>query len=203
MIFRASTTTAAILGCVLALGGCGSAPTMQYYVLTEAPGVAADPADVTVEGLGVELFDVAAPYNTDRLVYRVEHGSAAGEDLRVYFYNHHRWAADPGELVAMGLVEALRRLPGLQSAELVRPGASYGHRLRGRVLEVAEVDRTDGVHGRVALDLELVDGGGDVLWRRQVVAEAGDGPASDVGDVVMRIRSALDRAAIEVAKLLE
>jgi len=83
-----------VLGGVL-LGGCSlpkpqPQPEVRHYALTLAiPDGSADPS---APSLIVVPFNARDPYTQDLMVYR-------SSPYRLDFYNYHRWAAAPAELV--------------------------------------------------------------------------------------------------------
>src|SRR5437773_8664218 len=81
-----------VLGSVL-LGGCSLTkpqPEVRHYALTLiVPEASASP---TAPSLIVAPFNARDPYTQDLMIYR-------SSPYRLDFYNYHRWAAAPAELV--------------------------------------------------------------------------------------------------------
>ena len=174
----------------LAVSGCGSVPTVHHYVLAvppvEAEGVVGHGPMLRLGALGI-----APPYDQDRLVYRV-----GDEGAEVGFYEQHRWAGPPADLVAEALLEGLRRAEGLGGVE-PGPWETGTLGLTGRVLWLEEVDRPSGISARVGLDLTLLGPEGARLWQRRFTAEH-TGSAEDAGTVVEMLRQALAEIVAEV-----
>ncbi|MEM1179563.1 MAG: ABC-type transport auxiliary lipoprotein family protein [Acidobacteriota bacterium] len=171
----------------LALTACGSAPSTRYYLLAP-PAMDGMPAEKPAgQRLGVETFAVDPPYDQSRLVYRI--GEGAGE---VGFYEHHRWAAEPGRLVSTALAAGLRHLDGLATAEPASVVGNYDLILSGRVVSLEEVDLPDRQVARLALDLKLYSGSEDtLLWSGFLTAENG-GTAADASDIMGQMQEAFD-----------
>lgn len=179
----------------LAAVACRPIPVTHYYVLAP-PEQDAGNAGVGVR-LGVETFAVDPPYDQERLVYRV--GRAASE---VGFYDHHRWAAPPGRLVATALAAGLAGTPGLAAVEPARVNGDYSALLAGRVIALEEVDLPERQLARIQVDLKLFDENGALVWSRLVTVEDG-GRAEDVADVMRRMQSAFAKLVAEVRSALE
>lgn len=195
---------------------CGSIPATHYYVLAPA-AAAADPGDLN-EGarqdgprqddvrpggvrpggvrLGVETFVVDPPYDQDRLVYRV--GRDAPE---VGFYDHHRWAAPPGRLVATALAAGLAGTPGVAAVEPATADGRYTALLAGRVVALEEVDLPDRQLARIQVDLKLFDDAGALVWSRLVTAEEGE-RAETASDVMLQMQRAVAKLVDEVRREL-
>ena len=175
----------------LAVAGCaGRLPTTHYYVL-EAEDVARSipPSGLTI---GVPALRVAAPYDQDRIVYRV------GEDsVEVGFYAYHRWAAPLGRMLPPLIAEACQDLTGVQRIEPAEAERQYDAYLHGRLTTLEEIDTPDGVRVLVRLDLRLVRNGATV-WSETVAHETPiDG--NDVGDVVQGMAGAI-RSAVRTVQ---
>lgn len=175
---------------------CGSVPATHYYVL--APPLSEDAASSAPDGdsgirVGVETFAVDPPYDQDRLVYRVGRDSA-----EVGFYNHHRWSAPPGRLVATALAAGLVGTPGIAEVEPARAAGRYTHLLAGRVVSLEEIDLPGRQVARIQLDVKLLDAGdGSVVWTRFVTAEE-DGRAEDAADVIRQMQAAFAAAVAAI-----
>ena len=171
----------------LGVAGCaGRLPTTHYYVLEAQDVARSEPASGLT--IGVPALRVAAPYDQDRIVYRV------GEDsVEVGFYAYHRWAAPLGRMLPPLIVEACQGLTGVQRIEPAEAERQYDAYLQGRLTTLEEIDTADGVRVLVRLDLSLVRDGVTV-WSETVAHEAPiDG--NDMGDVVQGMADAI-RAAV-------
>jgi len=188
---RPAWLTPAALIVTLGVAGCaGRVPTMHYYVL-ETQDVARS-APVSGLTVGVPALRVAAPYDQDRIVYRVGENS-----VEVGFYAYHRWAAPLGRMLPPLIAEACQGLSGVQRIEAAEADRKYDAYLYGRLVVLEEIDTPDGVRVLVRLDLRLVRNGVTV-WSETVAHET---PIDrhDVGDVVQGMASSV-RAAVRTAQ---
>jgi ABC-type uncharacterized transport system auxiliary subunit len=174
----------ALVLAAVALAGCSLArrtPEMRYYTLA-VPGV--PPA---LPGpLRVGRFTADAPYATPRLAYRTS-------PYRIEYYVFHRWAADPGWIVASAAREYL---------EPAAPAADRGSwELTGTVRRLEEVDAPAGSEAALALDLRLERDGRLVLARSYAETEPAEGrrPELVVAALSRALGRILDRALADVA----
>ena len=179
----------ALIGGLLA-SSCAKIPVTHYYQLA-SPAVASNPApepqnllssDHRRLEVAVPAFQVDAPYDQDRIVYRV-----GRDNVEVGFYEYHRWAAP-----------LARTLPGLTAAVLdesagsfvtVRPASGTGDYdgiVEGRLLALEEIDSPEGATAYVRIAITLRDAGGSPIWSQEVSAEAttGDGTVNAVMKVM-------------------
>lgn len=144
---------------------CGSAaPATRYYELAlpaDAETASSAAADVAIS---VARFSVAGAYADQRIVYRAS-------PYRLDYYHYHRWASAPEEQVATLMrraYEATGRFAHVRTSE----GLDDVPVLRGRVLGLEEIDRSDGSWvGRVELLLVLESADGEPVWESRVVEE--------------------------------
>lgn len=200
--------------CAMALlglaAGCSGGPVAEtrYYTLRpptgNEAGVATEETTAATGGeglaVGVESIVVDPPYDQDRLVFR-----AGAQSVEVGFYNYHRWASPLSQLTATALAEGLRGTPGIATIEPAASGTTYGARLGGRLIYLEEVDRSGAQEVRVALDLELRDPTGRVIWSERLIESS----TVDVESVPEIVREAqvlfarlLERAGSEIAAAL-
>jgi uncharacterized lipoprotein YmbA len=190
------TPTLAILTAVALAAGCSSLPPTHYYVIelepaAEAPssgaggGTGGDAGGWTI---GVRPFLVDAPYDQDRIVYRV--GERSPE---VGFYAYHLWAAPLQSMLPAVVAAGLSGAAGVREIEPVDPGQRYRAHLLGRVLAVEEVDLADRQLVRASIELRLVGADGAELWADRVEAR-GETTAGGVPAIVEGLAQALGRA---------
>lgn len=179
-----------LLSLVAILCGCAKMPPTHYYMLRAE--VDADAATPTPEGegvsVGVRSFQVDAPFDQDRIVYRVGESSP-----KVGSYAYHHWAAPPSRMLPQLVAQAMQGTPGVDRIEPVLGGRDYAAYLGGRVVALEEVDRPDGQLVRARLELWLTSANGEELWSKTVVAE-GLTQATDVAQVVERMGQLLGDA---------
>lgn len=137
---------------VLATGGClglgKPAYQIDHYVLEyDAPRISnLEPLSAVVR---LERFSVAAPYNTNRIVYRE---SAYKRET----YNYHQWRANPGDLVTHFLARDFRE-SGLFRAVLPHDSRfSASCVLEGAVEAFYERDREEAWDAVLGLSITLI-----------------------------------------------
>lgn len=197
MRLRASLPAAAILA--VALLGCatggGEVPATRYYTLgppidTDASGIETTDRESAELVVGVDAIVVDPPYDQDRLVFRI-----GAESPEVGFYHYHRWAAPLGRLVEAALAEGLRGTPGISAIEPSSSNANYSARLTGRLVYLEEVDRPEGQEVRLALELELRDRAGAILWAERLI-ETAEVDVETVPDIVTEVQRLFDRLVV-------
>jgi uncharacterized lipoprotein YmbA len=183
------TLVALMLG--LGVAGCvGTVPTTRYYVLQTQDVARSVPGSGLT--IGVPALRVAAPYDQDRIVYRVGENS-----VEVGFYAYHRWAAPLGRMLPPIIAEACQGLSGVQRIEPAEPDRPYDAYLHGRLAALEEIDTQDGVRVLVRLDLRLVRNGVTV-WSETVAHETPI-EGNDVRDVVQGTASSI-RTAVQTVQ---
>lgn len=135
---------------LLALASCGGkVPPTRHYTLEiplSNPARAANSFPVTV---AVVRFQAPRPLQQDRVVFRPAPN-------QVDFYDYHRWADSPPDLVTNNLVRHLKE-SGMFRSVVTTAGAPADYFLRGTVESLEEVDSGESVSARVALSAELID----------------------------------------------
>jgi len=183
----------AILALIATVAGCAKMPPTHYYTLgprTSSDTGATGSAATDTEGwsVGVRSFQVDAPFDQDRIVYRIGDGSS-----EVGFYAYHRWAAPPASMLPVLVARAMHGAAGIRRIEPVMAGRTYTAYLDGRVLSLEEVDRADGQLVRARLALWLTAADGSEVWSGTVEAE-GATQTSEVAIVVDRMADVLAEA---------
>jgi uncharacterized lipoprotein YmbA len=138
----------------------------------------------------VRPFAVDAPYDQDRIVYRVGEGSP-----EVGFYAYHLWAAPLSTMLAAAVATGLEGAPGVVAVEPAVAGRTYRAFVNGRVLAVEEIDLADRQLVRATIELRLVDREGAELWT-DVVTARGETRTEEVGEVVEALSVALREALV-------
>lgn len=188
------------LALVTLCSGCAKRPPTHYYVLEPArDGASEHRSPVGNDGMnvGVPSFRIDAPYDQDRIVYRI------GDDSpEIGYYTYHRWAVPLSRMLPALVAESFAGVHGLRSIEPVTPGIDYDAFLEGRCVALEEVDVADGqrVRIRIVLSLRLADG--VELWTRDLAYERTE-QSREVSDIVERMRDLLGQALAEAAADLE
>jgi len=183
---------------LLSVAACSAGPPVRFYTLAPPPPGAVEAASLRV---GVLPFEVDAPYDGSRLVYRTSPDSP-----RVDFYAYHQWAAPVGEEVAsLVATELSGRLPG-HLVEVAFASRDYVAYVHGRVLRLEEVDRSGGIETHAILEIELRSPQGTV-WSVERVEGHEEAATASVDEVVRMMRgavtSAVQRALPGLTKSLE
>ena len=106
---------------------------IDYYSLDyDPPG----PAGLSPLGavVGVQRFQVAPLYNTNRIIYR-------DKQFKRNAYNYHKWRANPGDLVSYFLARDLAESAMFKAVFTLDKKLPVSHTLEGRVDEFFEFDR--------------------------------------------------------------
>src|ERR1035438_833140 len=147
-------TTRFILGLFLvaafvaALAGCGKVPVTHFYSLeppAESPSGKMLPYDVAVF-----RFRTAYRLSQDRLVFMPA-------PYQVDYYNYHRWAGYPADLVTGALITTLKHAGLFRSVSEIRTGITPDYLLKGEIENLEEVDTPGVATARVAISLEALD----------------------------------------------
>jgi hypothetical protein len=163
---------------VLLASACAKLPPTHYYLLEVPPSRAAETGSAELL-IGVELFEVAAPYDQRAIAYR-----PAENTPEIGFYSYHQWAAPLQVMLQRAAVETLSGAASGVQVERAAPGEDYEARLAGHLLVLEEVgiapelQRVD-----LALELELTDAGGRELWSGRRV-RSGEVSAENVVEIV-------------------
>lgn len=144
---------AALLG-----SGCGSVRYPATYVLSFPPPLET-PAEQGRHGaLAVRPFTCTDYLCDGRIVYRPS-------PEQVGFYEYHRWAADPRQMISRFVVNAAYAKRVFTHVGLDLGGSRPEYVLSGHIEELEEVDRGRDVEAVCTISARLVDGRtGSVVW---------------------------------------
>ena len=193
-------TTRFILGLFLvaafvtALAGCGKVPVTHFYSL-EPP--AESPAGKTLP-YDVEVFRFRTSYrlSQDRLVFMPA-------PYQVDYYNYHRWAGYPADLVTGALITSLKHARVFRSVSEVRTGLSPDYLLKGEIENLEEVDSPGVATAKVSISLDAIDAHTHaVVWSGSAQYEKGvtTGNVDDVArELNEGVRQTLDKLTHDIA----
>ena len=142
----------------LAMGGCGSVHYPAHYLLNFEPSVQV-PAPARSTGT-VAVAELACPdyLCADRIVYRPTPAEVA-------FYEYHRWAVSPREMVARYLADRVRSRSVFASVTGADSHVATDFVLNGTIDRLEEVDDGRRVAAVCALSAQLRDTRtGSVVW---------------------------------------
>jgi ABC-type uncharacterized transport system auxiliary subunit len=185
----------------LLLAGCaGKVRYPDYYMLALAPSkVPAANEDYKLSAVAVQRFETPAYLRQGRIVYRQT-------PEQIGFYEYHRWASDPGQVVTTAMVDSLRAA-GVFSTVQTYDGQEHApYVLQGRLEHLDEVDYENGVRVNVRLFAQLLDmKTGTAVWAgdttkniiveqrrvRSVVQAMGEATQDGVDQLVQDLRNQL------------
>ena len=182
------------LGWLLAAGALAavscSVPKTHYYVL-EYPHTPPAAAARIPRQIAVQTFRANRVFSEERIAYR------EGEN-QVNFYEYHRWANQPGELVTNYFIHRLKDSGLYGGVYPSKEGPPPDFILQGRILHFEEIDRGKEVSASVALELELVNGKTRTpSWRNE--AQCSKPLATrDMNGVTQGIHACLDETATKL-----
>jgi len=143
-IFAAALAWAAML----LASGCGKVPQTHFYTL-EPPAMTATGKTLPYD-VEVARFRAAFRLAQDRLVYMPA-------PYHVDYYEFHRWAGYPADMVTAALIHSLKHAGVFRSVSEVHSGAKPDYILRGEIENLEELDTAGTVTARVALTLDAYD----------------------------------------------
>jgi len=175
-----------------ALVGCGRVRYPAYYTLN-LPAPPDPPAPDSVRTrIAVREFQSPNYLRQGPIVYR-----ATPEEIG--FYEYHRWAADPRQLVTSAVIDHLRA-----SGQYAMVSTYSGHPdddyiFSGKLEKLEEVDYPAGVKVEVAMSAQITSTRtGTTIWSN-AVSEADDVSQRSVPGVVAQMNRTMDTA---IEKLL-
>jgi uncharacterized lipoprotein YmbA len=178
---------------LIALAGCGGAVKYPNYYALHIPPPPDPPAQGGVRAsLAVREFRSPAYLHQGAIVYKTS-------PEQIGFYNYHRWAADPREVVTNAVTDRLRASGKFTQVKTYdgRPDVDYV--LSGRIERLEEVDYEGGVKVEVAISAQMTNlTTGAAVWTN-TVDEIGTVGQRDVPAVVSEMNRTMERA---IEKLL-
>jgi ABC-type uncharacterized transport system auxiliary subunit len=197
MIFKQvrcrNTTAMAVLlvvAATLLAAGCGKVPATHFYTL-EAPAITSTGKNLPYD-VQVARFRAAFRLTQDRLVYMPT-------PYHVDYYNYHRWAGFPADMVTSAMIKSLKHAGIFRSVSEVR-GGKPDYILRGEIENLEEQDSGGTVIARVALTLDAYDfqtraivWSGAADYQKQIAAGSVDDVARELNEGVRQSLEKLTR----------
>ena len=138
--------------------GCGSVRYPATYVLSVPTPLETSAEPGRHGALAVRPFTCTDYLCDGRIVYRPS-------PEEVGFYEYHRWAADPRQMVTRFVVNAVDAKRVFTHVGLDVGGSRPAYVLSGHIEELEEVDRGSDVQAVCTMSARLVDGRtGSVVW---------------------------------------
>jgi ABC-type uncharacterized transport system auxiliary subunit len=182
-----------VLTALMTLGGCGGAVKYPNYYALHIPPPPDPPAQDSVRAsLAVREFRSPTYLHQGAIVYK-----ASPEQIG--FYNYHRWAVDPREIVTNAVVERLRASGNFTQVKSFDGRSDVDYVLSGSIEKLEEVDYEAGVKVEVAITAQMTNlTSGAAVWTN-TVDEVGTVGPRDVSAVVSEMNRTMERA---IEKLL-
>jgi uncharacterized lipoprotein YmbA len=178
---------------LIALAGCGGAVKYPNYYALHIPPPPDPPAQEGVRAsLAVREFRSPAYLHQGAIVYKTS-------PEQIGFYNYHRWAADPREVVTNAVTDRLRASGNFTQVKPYDGRSDVDYVLSGRIERLEEVDYEGGVKVEVAISAQMTNlTTGAAVWTN-TVDEIGTVGQRDVPAVVSEMNRTMERA---IEKLL-
>jgi len=178
---------------LIALAGCGGAVKYPNYYALHIPPPPDPPAQEGVRAsLAVREFRSPAYLHQGAIVYKIS-------PEQIGFYNYHRWAADPREVVTNAVTDRLRASGKFTQVKPYDGRSDVDYVLSGRIERLEEVDYEGGVKVEVAISAQMTNlTTGATVWTN-TVDEIGTVGQRDVPAVVSEMNRTMERA---IEKLL-
>jgi ABC-type uncharacterized transport system auxiliary subunit len=139
---------ALLMAAMLLASGCAKVPQTHFYTL-EPPAMSSAGKTLPYD-VEVARFRAAFRLSQDRLVYMPS-------PYHVDYYDFHRWAGYPADMVTSALISSLKHAGVFRSVSEIRSGAKPDYILRGEIENLEELDSGGTVTARVALTLDAYD----------------------------------------------
>jgi len=178
---------------LIALAGCGGAVKYPNYYALQIPPPPDPPAQEGVRAsLAVREFRSPAYLHQGAIVYKIS-------PEQIGFYNYHRWAADPREVVTNAVTDRLRASGKFTQVKPYDGRSDVDYVLSGRIERLEEVDYEGGVKVEVAISAQMTNlTTGAAVWAN-TIDEIGTVGQRDVPAVVSEMNRTMERA---IEKLL-
>jgi uncharacterized lipoprotein YmbA len=149
-----------LLSTLITLAGCaGKIRYPSYYLLNlPAPVTVADQSRPLFGSVAVREFNAPRFLREGPIAYRES-------DVRLGFYNLHRWAVDPRRSVTTAVIQQIRSRGMFRSVELFDGRGTPDCLMTGSIDHLEEVDQESSVSIEVSLSARLINlQTGEVLW---------------------------------------
>jgi uncharacterized lipoprotein YmbA len=178
---------------LIVLAGCGGAVKYpNYYALHIPPPPDPPPQEGVRASLAVREFRSPAYLHQGAIVYKTS-------PEQIGFYNYHRWAADPREVVTNAVTDRLRASGSFTQVKLYDGRSDVDYVLSGRIEKLEEIDYEGGIKVEVAITAQMTNlTTGAAVWTN-TVDEIGTVDQRDVLAVVSEMNRTMERA---IEKLL-
>jgi len=182
-----------VLTALMTLAGCGGAVKYPNYYALHIPPPPDPPAQEGVRAsLAVREFRSPSYLRQGAIVYKTS-------PEQIGFYNYHRWAVDPREVVTNAVIERLGASGNFTQVKPYDGRSDVDYVISGRIEKLEEVDYAGGVKVEVAITAQMTNlTTGAAVWTN-TVDEIGTVDRRDVPTVVSEMNRTMERA---IEKLL-
>ena len=182
-----------VLTALVTLTGCGGSVKYPNYYALHVPPPPDPPAKEGVRAsLAVREFRSPTYLHQGAIVYKTS-------PEQIGFYNYHRWAVDPREVVTNAVTDRLRAGGNFTEVRPYDGRSDIDYVLIGRIEKLEEIDYDGGVKVEVAINAQMTKlSTGAAVWTN-TVDEMGTVGQRDVPAVVSEMNRTMERA---VEKLL-
>jgi ABC-type uncharacterized transport system auxiliary subunit len=177
-----------VLTALITLAGCGGAVKYPNYYTLHVPPPPDPPVHEGVRAsLAVREFRSPAYLHQGAIVYKTS-------PEQIGFYNYHRWAVDPREVVTNAVTDRLRASGNFTQVKPYDGRSDIDYILSGRIEKLEEVDYEGGVRVEVAITAQMTNlNTGSAVWTN-TVDEVGTVGQRDVPAVVSEMNRTMERA---------
>jgi len=181
------------LAALIALASCGGAMKYPNYYTLHVPPPPDPPAPEGVRAsLAVREFRSPTYLHQGAIVYKTS-------PEQIGFYNYHRWAVDPREVVTNAVTEHLRASGNFKQVKPYDGRSDVDYVLSGRIEKLEEVDYEGGVKVEIAITAQMTNlTTGATVWTN-TIDEVGTVGQREVPAVVSEMNRTLELA---IEKLL-
>jgi ABC-type uncharacterized transport system auxiliary subunit len=177
-----------VLTALMTLAGCGGAVKYPNYYALHIPPPPDPPAQEGVRAsLAVREFRSPSYLRQGAIVYKTS-------PEQIGFYNYHRWAVDPREVVTNAVIERLGASGNFTQVKPYDGRSDVDYVISGRIEKLEEVDYAGGVKVEVAITAQMTNlTTGAAVWTN-TVDEIGTVDRRDVPTVVSEMNRTMERA---------
>jgi len=186
-------TISFVLTALITLAGCGGAVKYPNYYSLHVPPPPDPPPQAGIRGsLAIREFRSPTYLHQGAIVYKTS-------PEQVGFYNYHRWAVDPREIVTNAVADRLRASGNFTQVKLYDGRSDVAYVLSGRIEKLEELDYQGSIKVEVAISAQMTSlATGSAVWTN-TVDEVGTVSQRDVPNVVSEMNRTMERA---IEKLL-
>jgi len=192
-MMKTTIAISCLLATLIGLAGCaGTLKYPNYYTLHVPPPPDPPAQEGVYASLAVREFQSSAYLHQGAVVYKTS-------PEQIGFYNYHRWAADPREVVTNAVIDNLRASGNFTQVKLYDGRSDIDFVVTGRLEKLEEIDYERGVKVEVAISAQMTNlSTGAAVWTN-TVDEVGTVGQRNVPAVVSEMNRTLERA---IEKLL-